>query len=432
MVRTLDFRDRDGDYRAAMPRASFDVDAATEAVRPVCQGVAERGVDALREYSQAFDHVVPDSFRVSAQALRDAEAALDDELRQAFGVAIQRRRAVARAEQGESEIAVTLAPGAVVAQRLVPVSRVGLYVPGGLAPLASSVLMNVIPAQVAGVSSIAVASPPQAAFGGLPHPSVLAVCAMLGVDEVYAVGGAQAVAMFAYGVPGVCERVEMVTGPGNIYVVAAKRLLRGIVGIDSEAGPTEIAILADESANAAWVAADLISQAEHDPMAGAVLVTDSTRLAGDVAACLDTQVATTKHAARIRESLGGPQSAVILVRDVEQGLAVVDAYAAEHLEIQTRDAQAVAARVRNAGAIFVGPYSPVPLGDYCAGSTHVLPTGGSAAYSSGLNVKSFQRAVHVISYDADGLAGVAGAIEAFAAAEDLPAHAASIAVRRAG
>ena len=430
VLRTIDFRERDGDYRSALPRAEYDVDAAMDAVRPICAAVAERGAEALAEFSQRFDHVVPPSFQVPVEELGRALAALDPQVRSAFQVAIDRRRAVAAAKSGEREVSVTLAPGAVVSQRLVPVRRVGLYVPGGLAPLASSVLMNVVPAQAAGVASIAVASPPQAEFGGLPHPGVLAMCAMLGVPEVYAVGGAQAVAMFAHGVPGVCESVDLVTGPGNIYVVAAKRLLRGLVGIDSEAGPTEIAILADASADPAFVAADLISQAEHDPAAGCVLVTDSEVFAAAVRGQLHTQVPAAKHAERIKKALSGPQSAVIVVRDLDQGLAVVDAYAAEHLEIQTADAAAVAARVRNAGAIFVGPWSPVPLGDYCAGSTHVLPTGGTAAHSSGLGVRSFLRAVQVIDYSREALADVTDAISAFAAAEDLPAHGTSVQVRR--
>jgi histidinol dehydrogenase len=351
-------------------------------------------------------------------------------VRAAFTESIRRRRLVAEAEAASVPARVELAPGAVVEQRLVPVRRVGLYVPGGLAPLASSVLMNVVPAQVAGVASIAVASPPQAAFGGLPHPNILAVCALLGVDEVYAVGGAQAIAMFAYGVDGVCAAVDMVTGPGNIYVVAAKRLLRGRIGIDSEAGPTEIAILADDSADPRFVAADLISQAEHDPMAASVLVTDSVELADAVEAELEPQVAATKHADRIRTALGGQQSAVVLVDDLDQGLDVVNAYAAEHLEVQTRDAASVAARVRNAGAVFIGPYSPVSLGDYSAGSTHVLPTAGCACHSSGLNVHSFRKQVHYIDYSRAALLDVADIVETFAAAEDLPAHGAAITVRR--
>jgi histidinol dehydrogenase len=433
VLRTIDLRGTaPSDYRGVLPRAGFDVEAAVEQVRPIVQAVAERGEAALAEYSSAFDHVVPESFRVPAAALAEAVRGLDPRVRAAFTEAIGRRRRVAEAEAAAVPVRVELGPGAIVEQRLVPVNRVGLYVPGGLAPLASSVLMNVVPAQVAGVASIAVASPPQAAFGGLPHPNILAVCSLLGVDEVYAVGGAQAIAMFAHGVPGLCRSVDMVTGPGNIYVVAAKRLLRGRIGIDSEAGPTEIAILADASADPRFVAADLISQAEHDPLAASVLVTDSVELAAAVQAELEPQVAATRHVDRIRTALGGAQSAVVLVDDLEQGLAVVDAYAAEHLEIQTVDAAAVAARVRNAGAIFVGAYSPVSLGDYSAGSTHVLPTAGCACHSSGLNVHSFRRQVHVIDYSESALLEVADVVETFAAAEDLPAHGAAVTVRRPG
>ena len=336
------------------------------------------------------------------------------------------------AEKEKSSPSITVAPGASVSQRIIPVGRVGLYVPGGLAPLASSVIMNVVPAQVAGVGSVAVTSPPQAEFGGLPHPNILALCHILGVDEVYAVGGAQAIAMFAHGVPGLCERVDMVTGPGNIYVVAAKRLLRGLVGIDSEAGPTEIAILADDSANPEHVAADLISQAEHDPMAASVLVTDSQALADAVQEATARQAAATRHAERVHTALTGEQSGIVMVRDIEQGLAVVDAYAAEHLEIQTRDAETVAARVNNAGAIFVGSWSPVSLGDYSAGSTHVLPTAGCACHSSGLSVRSFMKAVHYIEYSAEALAQIGRGIEVFALAEDLPGHSAVIRARTEG
>ena len=433
MLRTIDLRGTvPGDYRGVLPRAEFDVDAALAQVRPIVKAVAERGEAALAEYSLRFDHVVPDSFRVPAEALAAALAGVGAEVRAAFTEAIARRRTVAEAEAEAVEVRVELAPGAVVEQRPVPVGRVGLYVPGGLAPLASSVLMNVVPAQVAGVASIAVASPPQAEFGGLPHPNILAVCALLGIEEVYAVGGAQAIAMFAHGVPGLCAPVDLVTGPGNIYVVAAKRLLRGRVGIDSEAGPTEIAVLADATADPRFVAADLISQAEHDPMAASVLVTDSVALAEAVQAELEPQVAATRHVERIRTALTGQQSAIVLVDDVERGLAVVDAYAAEHLEIQTADAAAVASRVRNAGAIFVGAYSPVSLGDYSAGSTHVLPTAGCACHSSGLNVHSFRRQVHVIDYSAAALLEVAGVVETFAAAEDLPAHGAAVTIRRPG
>ena len=437
MLRIVDLtRETTGDLRRAVPRADFDVDAAMAAIIPVCAAVKDRGAEALREYSEKFDHVVPDHLRVPAEALVEAAADLDDTLRQAFTESIRRRRQVCREVEVETSPApVEVAAGARVSQRIVPVGRVGLYVPGGFAPLASSVIMNVVPAQEAGVASIAVASPPQAEFGGLPHPNILALCHLLGVDEVYAVGGAQAIAMFAHGVEGSdeadsCPRVDMVTGPGNIYVVAAKRYLRGTVGIDSEAGPTEIAILADKTADPRHVAADLMSQAEHDTLAAAVLVTDSTELADAVEKELAPMVEATLHSERIRTSLTSEQSAIVMVRDIDQGLEVVNAYAAEHLEIQTADAAAVAARVHNAGAIFVGPWSPVSLGDYSAGSTHVLPTAGAACHSSGLSVRSFMRAVHVIDYTEDALLDLADSVENFALAENLPGHANAITVRR--
>ncbi|WP_028708559.1 histidinol dehydrogenase [Propionicicella superfundia] len=431
MLRILDLRDlTDVDYRALMPRAEFDVEQAVAAVAPICAAVAAEGEAALRRFSEQFDHVVPESLRVDADTLARCEADLEPNVRAAFLESIRRRRAVCEAEAAQPPRRVELAPGAVVEQRMVPVSRVGLYVPGGVAPLASSVIMNVVPAQAAGVAQIAVASPPQAGFGGLPHPNILGLCHMLGVTEVYAVGGAQAIAMFAYGVAGLCPRVDLVTGPGNIYVVAAKRHLRGTVGIDSEAGPTEILVLADDTADPRFVAADLISQAEHDPMAASVLVTPSPALAAAVEEELAAQTAALPNADRIRAALTGPQSAVVFVRDVEQGLEVADAYAAEHLEIQTADARAVADRVRNAGAVFVGSWSPVSLGDYSAGSTHVLPTAGCAAHSSGLSVQSFQRAVHHIDYTAAALQEIAAGVEDFAAAEHLPAHRAAISVRR--
>ena len=338
-----------------------------------------------------------------------------------------------------------MVPGGTVTERWVPVGRVGLYVPGGLAVYPSSVVMNVVPAQEAGVGSLAVTSPPQRdnppGFEGAPHPTILAACALLGVDEVYAVGGSQAIAMFAYGSVGdadperelpewnVCAPVDLVTGPGNVWVTAAKRLVHGLVGIDAEAGPTEIAVLADDSADPVHVAADLVSQAEHDTLAAAVLVTDSEPLAAAVEAELARQVAATKHAERITTALAGPQSGIVLVDDVDAGLAVVDAYAAEHLEVQTRDAAAVAARVRNAGAVFVGPWAPVSLGDYLAGSNHVLPTGGCACHSGGLSVQMFLRGVHVVAYDEPALAAAAGHVVTLANAEDLPAHGQAVQAR---
>ena len=422
MIRRTDLRGR-----VVVPRAEFDVEAALDVVRPICDAVRHRGVEAIIEYAARFDGVEQTDIAVPAEALQSALDELDPAVRSGLEESIARLRRTCEAELEHDKVT-EVVPGGTVTQRMIPVERVGLYVPGGLAPLVSSVVMNVVPAQVAGVGSIALTSSPQAANGGLPHPTILAACALLGIDEVYAVGGAQAIAMFAYGA-GPCRKVDLVTGPGNIYTVSAKRLLKGVVGIDSEAGPTEIAILADETADPALVAADLISQAEHDPLAASVLVTPSEALAADVEAELDKQVSVTRHVERVRTALGGQQSGIVLVDDLEQGLAVVNAYAAEHLEVQTRDAERWAARVVNAGAIFVGPFAPVSLGDYAAGSNHVLPTAGCACHSGGLSVRAFRKAVHVVSYDEAALRDVADHVIALAEAEDLPGHAAAVRVR---
>src|SRR6478609_3781942 len=434
LIRRIDLRGADAasvDYRASVPRAEFDVEAATHQVQPILDAVRARGVEAITEFSARFDGVEGDDIAVPRAALTTALEGLDPAVRAGLEESIRRLRATCAAEL-ERDVTSEVAPGATVTHRKVPIDRVGLYVPGGLAPLVSSVVMNVVPAQVAGVRSIALASPPQREFGGLPHPSILAVCHLLGIAEVYAVGGAQAIAMFAYGVSGLCDRVDLVTGPGNIYVVAAKRALKGRVNIDSEAGPTEIAILADATADPVHVAADLISQAEHDPVAAAVLVTDSTELADAVQTELAAQVPEAKHAERITEALSGHQSAVVLVDDLAQGIDVVNAYAAEHLELHVADAEQVVDEITNAGAIFVGTWSPVSLGDYCAGSTHVLPTAGCACHSSGLNVKSFLKAVHVIRYDHVALREVARHVEVFAESEDLPSHGAAVTRRFPG
>jgi histidinol dehydrogenase len=429
LIRRIDLRGdaAPADYRAVVPRAELDVDAAVEVVRPISEAVRVRGVEAIQELSLRFDGVAPDHLRVPAAALAEALETLDPAVRAGLEESIRRLRATCEAEL-EPEVVSDLGPGARVTHRFLPVRRVGLYVPGGLAPLVSSVVMNVVPAQVAGVESLALASSPRKEHGGLPEPTILAACALLGVDEVYAVGGAQAVAMFAHGA-GECEPVDLVTGPGNIYTVAAKRLLKGVVGIDAEAGPTEIVILADDTGDAAYVAADLISQAEHDPSAASVLVTDSPALADAVDAELARQVGQTKHSGRITAALTGPQSGVVLVDDLEDGIVVVDAYAAEHLEIQTRDPAGWAAKVHNAGAIFVGAYSPVSLGDYCAGSNHVLPTGGCARHSSGLSVQTFLRGIHVITYDEAALKAVAPFVVTLAEVEDLPAHGQAVTAR---
>jgi histidinol dehydrogenase len=411
---------------AVLPRARLDVDAATAAVRPVCEAVRTGGAAAVRELTERFDGVRLDDLRVPAHLLAEALAGLQPSVRSALDEAIARARRVHEAQRRE-DVTVDVATGARVTERWVPVGRVGLYVPGGLVAYPSSVVMNVVPAQVAGVPSLAVASPPKPEFGGRPNPTVLAACALLGVDEVYAVGGAQAVAMFAYGVEGV-PRVDLVTGPGNVYVAAAKRLLRGVVGIDAEAGPTEIAILADDSADPEFLAADLVAQAEHDELAACLLVTDSPPLAEAVEVALQRRVETTRHAARVEKALTG-QSAIVLVDDVGHGVEVVDAWAAEHLEVVTRDAAGVAARVRNAGAIFVGGFSPVSLGDYLAGSNHVLPTGGTARHTGGLSVQSFLRGIHVVDYTREALAAVADHITALGGAEDLAAHVEAVQTR---
>ncbi|MET8140229.1 histidinol dehydrogenase [Sphaerisporangium sp. NPDC005288] len=428
MISRIDMRGSlPGNLRDVLPRAELDVEAALSKVRPLCDDVRHRGVAAVREWTSRFDGVELGSTRVPAAALTRALDGLDPAVRAALEESIRRARMVHR-DQRRTDTLTRVVPGGTVTERWVPVDRVGLYVPGGRAVYPSSVVMNVVPAQEAGVASLAVSSPPQADFDGLPHPTILAACALLGVEEVYAVGGAQAVAMFAYGTEE-CEPVTMVTGPGNIWVAAAKRLLKGRIGIDSEAGPTEIAVLADDTADPAHVAADLISQAEHDVIAAAVLVTTSEALADAVERELPAQVAATKHSERITEALTGRQSGIVLVSSLDDGLRVVDAYAAEHLEIQTADAHAVAARVRNAGAIFIGPYAPVSLGDYMAGSNHVLPTGGCACHSSGLSVQAFLRGIHVVDYSREALAEAAGHVYALSEAEDLPAHGAAVRVR---
>ena len=426
VLNRTDLRGSRRDPRGLLPRAQLDVSVAVEQIRPTVEAVHQHGFDAIREATERFDGVSIERLRVPAEAIAAAAESLDPEVRAALLEAIKRTRKV-HADQRRPDVTTQVADGGTVTERWLPVRRVGLYVPGGLAVYPSTVVMNVVPAQEAGVEGLVVASPPQKENGGLPDARVLAACALLGVDEVYGVGGAQAIAMLGYGSAGAddedgCEPVDIITGPGNVWVTAAKRLLRGVVGIDAEAGPTEIAVLADETADPRHVAADLISQAEHDPLAASVLVTDSEALVAAVEAELTRQVASTKHEQRVLTALTGEQSGVVLVDDLEQGLRVVDAYAAEHLEIQTRDARQWAMRVRNAGAIFVGAWSPVSLGDYEAGSNHVLPTGGCARHSSGLSVQSFLRGIHVVEYDEAALRDVAGHVVALANAEDLPAH----------
>ena len=408
--------------RTALPRASVSIEQALETVIPLIEEIKTRSLLAVLEQAERFDGVRPEHIRVPQEQLNQALFELAPALRAAIELAIQRVRKVSEAAVPQS-FAVELSKGATVSQRYVPVDSVGLYVPGGKAVYPSSVVMNAVAAQAAGVPRIAIATPAQKEFGGLPHPTILATSALLGVSEVYAIGGAAAVAAFGYGIKEIgLEPVRMVTGPGNIYVAAAKRALRGLIGIDSEAGPTEILIIADHTANPASVAADLVSQAEHDENAAAVLVTDSRDLIDQVQIELENQVAKTHNRERVEKSLAGIQSALVLVPDLTTAVAISNEYATEHLEIHTADPELVLPQITNAGAIFIGEYSPVSLGDYLAGSNHVLPTGEQAKFGPGLGVHTFLRPQQVINYSRSALSDVASQIDVFAKAEGLAAH----------
>ena len=431
MMRLVDLRGQrlsKSGYNSAIPRAALDVAKAMKLVEPILARVKNGNESDLIALAKEFDGVAPLQIRVPREALTKALKELDPQIRTALEISAERIRKVHN-DQRRTESITKVVDGGTVTERWVPVDRVGLYVPGGRAVYPSSVMMNVIPAQIAQVASIAVASPPQSEFGGLPHPTILATCELLGVTEVYAVGGAQAIALFAYGMENVCEKCDLVTGPGNIYVAAAKRALRGLIGIDSEAGPTEIAIIADNTALAADVAADLISQAEHDVIAAAVLITDSQELIDEVQKQLVTRVARTKHSERITEALTGIQSACVLVDSTEHAIDVANAYAAEHLEIQTKNSEKDAQKIRNAGAVFIGRFSPVSLGDYSAGSNHVLPTGGCACHSSGLSVQTFLRGLHFIEYNEGAFTQILSTVITLANSEDLPAHGEAMSVR---
>ena len=430
-IRTVDFRGRSLSkigYRNELPRAELDIETALLSVSPILKTVKNGRESDLLDLCEKFDGIRPKSIRVPIAEIDSALTSLNSEIRKALEEAI-RRITKAHEDQLRSEIFTQVVAGGEVTHKQIPVDRVGLYVPGGRAVYPSSVIMNVVPAQIAKVASIAVASPPQVENGGLPNKTILATCALLGITEVYAIGGAQAIAMFAYGVEGVCEGVDVITGPGNIYVAAAKRALRGLVGIDSEAGPTEVAILADESANPNEVAADLISQAEHDVIAAAILITDSSQLAEAVQVELGEKVSKTKHQERIRSALSGKQSAIVLVDSMAQGVDVANAYAAEHLEIQTFNSKEISKQIRNAGAVFVGRFTPVSLGDYSAGSNHVLPTGGCACHSSGLSVQTFLKGVSFIEYDENAFTEIAANVITLANSEDLPAHGEAMSAR---
>lgn len=432
MLRVIDLRGRKlttSQLRRIIPRGGISVASVVEKVAPIVSDIQHRGAAAALDYCEQFDGIRPDAVRVPEQVIQAAVDGLDPQVKAAIEVSIERVRKV-HAEQKPATHTTALGPDATVTEVFRPVERVGLYVPGGKAVYPSSVIMNTVPAQEAGASTLVVASPPQKEFGGFPHPTVLATCAILGVDEVWAVGGAQGIALLAYGDDEAdLEPVDMITGPGNIFVTAAKRLVRGLVGTDAEAGPTEIAVLADESAKPVYVAYDLISQAEHDPMAASVLITDSENLAESVSEEVQKRYTATANADRAEEALRGEQSGIVLVDDINHGIEVADAYAAEHLEIHTENARDVAERIKHAGAIFVGDFSPVPLGDYSAGSNHVLPTSGTARFSAGLSTHTFLRPVNIIEYGREGLAEVADAVVNFSNAEDLPAHGEAIRAR---
>ena len=424
-MRTLDLRGRAltaADLLAVVPRAVSDVNSAVAAVTALIHDVRDRGSVALLDQAERFDRVRPAAVRVPIEQLRAAEIALGPAVRAALTEAIGRVRRTTAAPVPPPQVT-EVAPGARIVQRWQPVSRVGLYVPGGKAVYPSSVVMNVVAAQVAGVRSIALASPPQAAFDGSVHPTILGAAALLGINEVYAMGGAGAIGALAYGVPDLdLEPVQVITGPGNVYVAAAKRAVKGVVGIDSEAGPTEILIIADGSARADYVVADLISQAEHDELAGSVLVTDDAALANAVLAALPAAVAATHHRDRVTTALAGPQSAIVLVDDLTQAVNFSNAYGPEHLEVQVVDPHALMPMLENAGAIFVGDHTPVSLGDYIAGSNHVLPTGGQARFAAGLGAYTFLRPQQIVEYDRDALAEVAAHVISLSDAEQLPAH----------
>jgi histidinol dehydrogenase len=432
MLRTIDLRGANltrADLARAVPRAAVDVDTATGTAAQLIADVRDRGETALRDQAERLDGVRPERIRLHADDISRAVRALQPAVRSALELAIQRVRAASQAQVPEPTVT-EVAPGGRIIQRWVPVERVGLYVPGGKAVYPSSVIMNVVPAQVAGVSSIALASPPQATFEGFVHPVILGAAGLLGIDEVYAMGGAGAIGALAFGVPGLdLDPVDLVTGPGNVYVAAAKRLVRGVTGIDAEAGPTEILVIADASADPRLVAVDLVSQAEHDELAASVLVTDSPELALGVAAEVERLAAGTRHAARVRAALTGEQSAIVLVDSLGDAAAFSNAYAPEHLEVQTTEPGEVLDLLTNAGAIFLGPASPVSLGDYLAGSNHVLPTGGQARFSSGLGVMTFLRSQQVIQYDLAALEAVSDPIVTLSRAEDLPAHGDAVTAR---
>lgn len=427
MIQIIDVRENSQLVSPVVPRAQLDIESALNQINPVLTDVEKNGDEAVLRWNEKFDGIKPKSLRVPQEVIDKAFSEISPDVIEALKESIERTTKVHKA-QLKSENKTEVVDNGFVTQKYIPVSRVGLYVPGGQAVYPSSVVMNVVPAKVAGVKSIAVSSPSQKENDGWPNKTILAACKLLEIDEVYSAGGAQAIAMFAYGTKS-CRKVNLITGPGNVYVTAAKRKIRSVVAIDSEAGPTEIAILADESGNPDWIAADLISQAEHDVIASSILVTNSIELAQQVEKSLEKQIPQTKHSDRIMQAIRGKQSAIVIVKDIEQGIDVINDIAAEHLEIHTNNLPQVISKIENAGAIFVGPNTPVSLGDYLAGSNHVLPTAGCACHSSGLNVQTFLKSVQVIEYSKEALKDAADQLRVLAHAEDLPAHAQAVDIR---
>lgn len=432
MLRIIDWRGKTLDpafLAGHVPRVELDATDVAESVQALIDDVRRHGEAALLAQAEKFDSCRPRALRVDSSELESSRKALPDSLQRSIDIAIDRVRQ-GSALQVPPRQSVEVAHGATITQRWKPVRRAGVYVPGGKAVYPSSVVMNVVAAQVAGVTEIALASPPQRDYDASIHPTILATASMLEVTEAYRMGGAGAIAALAYGVPEAgLEPVSVITGPGNTFVATAKRLLKGVVGIDSEAGPTEIVVIADESAPADIVASDLVSQAEHDELAQAVLITTSAKLAEEVNRSVALRADSTAHSARVNQALSGAQSAIILVDSVDAAVVVSDELAPEHLAIMTRNPHEVAESVTHAGAIFVGPYTPVSAGDYLAGSNHVLPTGGHAKFEAGLSAMTFLRPQQIVEYDRSALEQVADDIVRFAEAENLPAHGEAVTAR---
>ncbi|MFA9458605.1 histidinol dehydrogenase [Halalkalibacter sp. AB-rgal2] len=408
-----------------------DIDTGTaqqlEAVERIIHQVKEEGDQALFTLTEQFDRAVLSKLRVEQEEMLTAHEQMDDDVLGALREAIMNVRDFHERQKRQSWMT-TKEDGTILGQKITPLDSVGVYVPGGKAAYPSSIMMNVVPAQVAGVKRIVMVSPPQA-DGTLPA-SVLATAYELGVEEIYKVGGAQAIAALAFGTETI-QRVDKITGPGNIYVALAKRAVFGEVDIDMIAGPSEIVVLADEQANPRYIAADLLSQAEHDERASAVLVTPSQSLAEQVSNEVMNQLETLPKK-EIAESSIHDYGAIYVTANLDEAIEVVNELAPEHLELLTKEPMALVGRIRHAGAIFVGPYSSEPVGDYFAGPNHILPTNGTARFSSPLNVDDFTKKSSIISYSQQALQQNAGTISKLARLEGLEAHARAIDIRLEG